>query len=232
MSGAPHERSRPRNAERSTIRDRGCVFPGCDRPPGWCDGHHIVHWADGGPTDLANLALLCHHHHKAIHEGGWSMARAPDGTLTFTRPDGTPLQREHAVHRDRDADDDERRADDAPRATKDARAAQSLLRGRRGWRPPRARRRSGVATPWSADGGERGRTERGVDQQRERDRDEARLPSTERRFGLRRARRQVVHADDRDHDARRRGGTSTCSMSSRSSRPLGDARRARSSTAK
>ena len=74
-----------------TIRDRGCVFPGCDRPPGWCDGHHIVHWADGGPTDLANLALLCHHHHKAIHEGGWSMARAPDGSLEFTRPDGTPL---------------------------------------------------------------------------------------------------------------------------------------------
>lgn len=73
------------------IRDRGCVFPGCDRPPGWCDGHHIVHWADGGPTDLANLALLCNHHHKAIHEGGWTMARAPDGTLTFTPPDRTPL---------------------------------------------------------------------------------------------------------------------------------------------
>ncbi len=74
-----------------TIRDRGCVFPGCDRPPGWCDGHHILHWADGGPTDLANLALLCHHHHKAMHEGGWSMARAPDGNLAFTRPDGAPL---------------------------------------------------------------------------------------------------------------------------------------------
>ena len=74
-----------------TLRDRGCVFPGCDRPPGWCDGHHIVHWADGGPTDMANLCLLCDHHHKALHEGGWTMARAPDGTLTFTRPDGTPL---------------------------------------------------------------------------------------------------------------------------------------------
>jgi hypothetical protein len=74
-----------------TIRDRGCVFPGCDRPPGWCDGHHIVHWADGAPTDLANLALLCQHHHKAMHEGGWSMARAPDGRLSFTRPDGSPL---------------------------------------------------------------------------------------------------------------------------------------------
>ena len=74
-----------------TIRDRGCVFPGCDRPPGWCDGHHIVHWADGGPTDLANLALLCHHHHKAMHEGRWTHGPRPDGSLTFTRPDGTPL---------------------------------------------------------------------------------------------------------------------------------------------
>ena len=74
-----------------TLRDRGCVFPGCDRPPGWCDGHHIVHWAEGGPTDMANLVLLCNHHHKAMHEGGWTMARAPDATLTFTRPDGTPL---------------------------------------------------------------------------------------------------------------------------------------------
>ena len=97
------------------------MFPGCDRPPGWCDGHHIVHWADGGPTDLANLALLCNHHHKAIHEGGWTMARAPDGSLTFTRPDGTPLQREHAVHREGDANDDESCADDSTRATQHAR---------------------------------------------------------------------------------------------------------------
>jgi hypothetical protein len=104
-----------------TIRDRGCVFPGCDRPPGWCDGHHIVHWADGGPTDLANLALLCHHHHKAMHEGRWSMARAPDGSLEFTRPDGTPLQREHAVHREGDPDDDQSCSDDSTRATQDPR---------------------------------------------------------------------------------------------------------------
>jgi hypothetical protein len=104
-----------------TIRDRGCVFPGCDRPPGWCDGHHIVHWADGAPTDLANLALLCQHQHKAMHEGGWSMARAPDGRLAFTRPDGTPLQREHAVHGEGDADDDKSCGDDSTRATQDAR---------------------------------------------------------------------------------------------------------------
>ena len=73
------------------LRDRGCVFPDCDRPPGWCEGHHIVPWPAGGATDMANLALLCHHHHKAVHEGGWTLARAPDGRLSFTRPDGTPL---------------------------------------------------------------------------------------------------------------------------------------------
>jgi hypothetical protein len=104
-----------------TLRDRGCVFPGCDRPPGWCDGHHIVHWADGGPTDLANLCLLCDHHHTALHEGGWTMARAPDGTLTLTRPDGTRLQREHAVDGESDADDDQRGTDHAADAPEHAR---------------------------------------------------------------------------------------------------------------
>jgi hypothetical protein len=68
------------------VRDRGCVFPGCDRPPGWCDAHHLQHWLHGGPTDLANLALLCRAHHRAVHEGGWRLARDPDGQLTATPP--------------------------------------------------------------------------------------------------------------------------------------------------
>ncbi|WP_433352663.1 DUF222 domain-containing protein [Micromonospora saelicesensis] len=45
------------------LRDRGCAFPGCDRPPRWCDAHHIHHWADGGTTSLGNAVLLCGHHH-------------------------------------------------------------------------------------------------------------------------------------------------------------------------
>jgi hypothetical protein len=51
------------------VRNRGCVCPHCDRPLAWCEGHHLVHWLDGGPTDLANLALLCRAHHRAVHEG-------------------------------------------------------------------------------------------------------------------------------------------------------------------
>jgi Domain of unknown function (DUF222)/HNH endonuclease len=69
-----------------TVRDRGCAFPDCDRPPAWCEAHHLVHWLHGGPTDLDNLALLCRAHHRAVHEGGWRLGRDPDGRLTATPP--------------------------------------------------------------------------------------------------------------------------------------------------
>jgi hypothetical protein len=68
------------------VRDGGCVFPGCSRPLVWCEGHHLVHWLDGGRTDLANLVLLCRAHHRAVHEGGWRLARGPDGQVTATPP--------------------------------------------------------------------------------------------------------------------------------------------------
>jgi hypothetical protein len=68
------------------VRDGGCVFPNCDRPLAWCEAHHLRHWLHGGPTDLANLALLCRAHHRAVHEGGWRLTRGPDGRLTATPP--------------------------------------------------------------------------------------------------------------------------------------------------
>jgi hypothetical protein len=76
-------------AQRSAlaVRDRGCVFPGCERPLAWCDAHHLEHWVDGGPTDLANLALLCRAHHRTVHEGGWQLTRGPDGRFTASPPD-------------------------------------------------------------------------------------------------------------------------------------------------
>src|SRR5881409_111856 len=67
-------------------RDRGCRFPGCGLPFG--QGHHIRHWAHGGPTTLSNLAMLCRRHHRAVHEEGYQVERRSDGELQFRRPDG------------------------------------------------------------------------------------------------------------------------------------------------
>jgi hypothetical protein len=71
-------------------RDGGCRFTGCGRTA-WTDAHHIVYWSQGGPTDASNLVLLCRHHHKLVHEGGWQVEGHPDEELWFVRPDGRTL---------------------------------------------------------------------------------------------------------------------------------------------
>jgi Domain of unknown function (DUF222)/HNH endonuclease len=84
------------------VRDGGCVFPDCDRPLAWCEAHHLRHWLHGGPTDLANLALLCRAHHRAVHEGGWRLTRRPDGALTTIPPPRRhPAARPHPTPRRR-----------------------------------------------------------------------------------------------------------------------------------
>ena len=70
-------------------RDRGCRFPGCGVRFG--QGHHVRHWAHGGPTTLSNLAMLCRRHHRAVHEEGYGLERRPDGALQFRTPDGRLL---------------------------------------------------------------------------------------------------------------------------------------------
>ena len=74
------------------VRDRHCRFPGCDRPHHWCDAHHVVHWADGGPTALPNLILLCRRHHRMVHEPGGFTLGLEDGRPVFRRPDGSMLE--------------------------------------------------------------------------------------------------------------------------------------------
>ncbi len=75
------------------IRDRGCVIPGCQRPPGECQTHHVTEWSQGGATDLDSLALLCWTHHRQVDLNRWSLVRNPD-------PDGpfwiTTAIRRHA----------------------------------------------------------------------------------------------------------------------------------------
>ena len=74
------------------VRDRTCRFPGCERPHTWCDAHHVEHWADGGPTALRNLVLLCRRHHRMVHVPGGFGLRIEEGTPVFRRPDGSVLE--------------------------------------------------------------------------------------------------------------------------------------------
>ena len=67
-------------------RDRGCKWPGCDRPAKWCASHHLKHWTKDGPTDLDNLVLLCHRHHTLVHRGGWQVVKSDDGRLLTIPP--------------------------------------------------------------------------------------------------------------------------------------------------
>ncbi|MFC7490265.1 MULTISPECIES: HNH endonuclease signature motif containing protein [unclassified Knoellia] len=57
----------PAQIKQLWLRDRHCTYPGCDAPAAWTDAHHFIHWADGGPTDLDNAALLCGRHHTTVH---------------------------------------------------------------------------------------------------------------------------------------------------------------------
>ena len=87
-------------------RDRGCRFPGCDRPVAWAQAHHLKHWIRGGPTDETNCALFCDCHHHVIHRPGWHVEMHPTtGRITVTDPNGrirtsdppTPTDHAHAA---------------------------------------------------------------------------------------------------------------------------------------
>lgn len=67
-------------------RDGSCRWPGCDRPASWSAAHHVAHWMHGGTSDLSNLVLLCHRHHRMVHEGGWQLVRSDDGMMLTVPP--------------------------------------------------------------------------------------------------------------------------------------------------
>jgi len=73
-------------------RDRGCTFPGCHRKR-YLDGHHLKHWIHGGETSADNMTLLCTHHHRLLHEGGFGIVKEADDTLRFVTADGRTIPR-------------------------------------------------------------------------------------------------------------------------------------------
>ena len=74
----------PAQRKALAARDRGCVIPGCTATPGMCEAHHVTWYRNGGRTDITNLALLCGHHHTAVHSGLWEITMR-DG-LPWVRP--------------------------------------------------------------------------------------------------------------------------------------------------
>jgi len=68
------------------IRDGHCKWPGCERPASWCDGHHLVHWINGGETNLDNLVLLCRRHHRMVHEERWQLIRTDEYEIVVIPP--------------------------------------------------------------------------------------------------------------------------------------------------
>lgn len=77
-------------------RDHGmCRHPGCGATS-WLHAHHIVHWTDGGETELDNLISLCGFHHSRLHEGGFGI-EIVEGAAVWTDPDGMPLTIEPLV---------------------------------------------------------------------------------------------------------------------------------------
>ncbi|RIJ67802.1 HNH endonuclease [Nakamurella silvestris] len=67
-------------------RDRDCTFPGCDRPPGWTEAHHIIPFSVGGQTRLSSAAQACDHHHYLLHHGDWEIRIADDGIPEYLPP--------------------------------------------------------------------------------------------------------------------------------------------------
>jgi len=74
------------------VRDRGCRFSGCDRTASWSTPHHIEFWSKGGPNNIANEVLLCHYHHRLVHEGGWQVVKVGRG-FRFVPPERVVMRR-------------------------------------------------------------------------------------------------------------------------------------------
>ena len=80
-------------AQRAALiaRDRHCV--GCGARAAWCQAHHIIHWADGGPTSVDNMVLLCSRCHHKVHDNDWQIRQTPTGRYNLKRPFTTRKRR-------------------------------------------------------------------------------------------------------------------------------------------
>lgn len=124
------------------IRDGGCRWPGCDRPPSWAEAHHTRHWArDRGGTDVANGILLCRHHHLLLHNNGWEIQQSGAEFWLVPPLDVDPAQRPRPMPSKSPLAREAERARQAERAreTERAREAQRAREAERASGTERAR---------------------------------------------------------------------------------------------
>jgi hypothetical protein len=88
--GHEHRLFTPKQRIALSIRDGGCMWPGCSTPASYCEAHHIDHVADGGRTDIDRGILLCRHHHLTLHNQGWKIRRDRTGPFVLHAPPGDP----------------------------------------------------------------------------------------------------------------------------------------------
>lgn len=89
--GRAHRLVTERQYRALMVRHHGhCAVPGCANTKK-LDGHHVVHWINGGRTDLSNLILLCEPHHLAHHDGEFTITTGRKGRFSFIRKNGTPM---------------------------------------------------------------------------------------------------------------------------------------------
>lgn len=96
--GREHRLVKPSLRAAVAHRDRHCTFPGCDRPPSWCEVHHVLPWHAGGETSLSNAALLCSRHHTVVHRYGYLAHVDGDGVFWDLRPEQMPHRQSHGSH--------------------------------------------------------------------------------------------------------------------------------------
>ena len=82
--GRARRKASPAQRAALVARDKHCV--GCGAKASWCQSHHIRHWADGGPTDLDNMCLLCSRCHHKVHDQDWTVHKSPAGRYSLRRP--------------------------------------------------------------------------------------------------------------------------------------------------
>jgi hypothetical protein len=83
------------------VRDRGCCFPGCTAPPQWTEAHHVIEYAEGGPTATDNGCLLCGFHHREFEKIGWQV-RMNGGVPEWLPPTWIDPDRKPVTNRSHD----------------------------------------------------------------------------------------------------------------------------------